>query len=161
ADAGTHTLSATLFSAGNQSITATDTTTAGFTGTDGGIWVTPASASQLVFGQQPSTTTAGQAISPVVAVDVEDQYGNLVSGNSATATLTRSCGTFAGGSPTASAAASGGMATFTTLTIDKVGSYTLTATDGNLTPASSAGFTINPAAASTLVVTGFPSPTTA
>jgi hypothetical protein len=62
---------------------------------------------------------------------------------------------------TATAAASGGVATFGTLAIDKAGSYSLTATDGTLAPAGSASFTVNPAAASTLVVSGFPSPTTA
>jgi hypothetical protein len=77
------------------------------------------------------------------------------------ASLTLSGGTFAGGSATAAAAASGGVATFSTLTIDKAGSYALTATDGSLTPAVSARFTINPAAAGRLVVSGFPSPTTA
>jgi hypothetical protein len=161
ADAGRHTFSATLFSAGNQSITATDTMTAGLTGTDSGIGVNPAGASQLAFGQQPSTTTAGQAISPAVAVDVEDPYGNVVSSDSSTVTLTLSSGTFAGGSATAAVTASGGVATFSTLAINKAGGYSLTATDGSLTPASSGSFTINPAAASKLVVTGFPSPTTA
>ncbi len=160
-DAGVHTFSATLKTAGTQSITATDTTTGSVTGSDTGITVTPNAPSQLVFGQQPSTTTAGQAISPAVTVDVEDPYGNVVTGDSSTVTLTLSSGIFAGGSATASATASGGVASFGTLTIDKAGSYTLKATDGSLMPANSGSFTVQPAAASTLSVIGFPTATTA
>jgi hypothetical protein len=157
ADAGVHTFSAALKTAGTQSITATDATT----GSDSGITVKPAAASQLAFGQQPSTTTAGQTISPAVTVNVEDPYGNLVTSDSSTVTLTLGSDTFSGGSATASATASGGMATFGTLTIDRAGSYTLKATDDSLTLANSGSFTIQPAAASMLSVSGFPSPTTA
>ncbi len=160
ADKGVHTFSATLKTAGTQSFTATDTTY-GTKGTETGITVNPAAASQLVFRQQPSTTTAGQTISPAVTVDVEDSYGNVVTGNNSTVTVTLSSGTFAGGSATASATASGGVATLSTLTIDRAGSYTLKATDGSLTPANSGSFTVQPAAASTLSVTGFPTSTTA
>src|SRR5205823_107989 len=39
--------------------------------------ITPEAASKLVFGVQPSNTTAGQAISPAVTVQVQDQFGNL------------------------------------------------------------------------------------
>jgi hypothetical protein len=161
ADAGSHTFTATLFSAGTQSITATDPTTSGFSGTDTGITVTPAGAHQVAFAQQPSTTTAGRDINPAVAVDVLDEYGNLVGGDSSTVSLTLSGGIFASGSATATAAASGGVATFGTLAIDTAGSYSVTATDGTLTPAGSVSFTVNPAAASKLVVSGFPTPTTA
>ncbi len=161
ADAGVHTFGAILKTAGTQSITATDTTTASVTGTDTGITVRPAAASQLIFRQQPSATTAGQAISPAVTVDVEDQYGNVVSGDSSTVTLTLSIGTFEGGSATVAAAASGGVATFSTLKIDMAGSYMLEVTDGSLSSASSSSFTVKPAAASTMSVAGFLSPTTA
>ncbi len=161
ADAGVHTFSATLKTAGTQSITATDTTTGSVTGSDTGITVIPAAASQLDFGQQPSTTTAGQTISPAVTVDVEDPYGNRVTSDSSTVTVTLSSGTFASGSATVSAAASSGVATFSALTIDRAGSYTLKATDGTLASATSGTFSIQPAAASTLSVTGFPTSTTA
>jgi hypothetical protein len=156
-DAGVHTFSATLKTAGTQSITATDT----MTGSDTGITVTPNVANQLVFGQQPSTTTAGQTISPAVTVNVEDQYGNPVTSDSSTVTLTLSSGTYAGGSATVSTMASGGVATFTALTINTAGIYTLKATDGSLTPANSGSFTVQSAAASTLSVAGFPTSTTA
>ncbi len=161
ADHGVHTFTATLKTAGTQSIRVTDTTTVSVTGSDTGITVTPAAASQLRFGHQPTTTTAGLAISPAVTVDVNDQYGNLVSSDNSTVTLTLSSGTFASGSATASATASGGVATFGALMIDTAGSYTLKASDGGLSPAISGSFSIRPAAASTLSVTGFPTSTTA
>jgi hypothetical protein len=158
ADQGMHTFGATLKTAGAESVTATDAATAGLSGSETGITVNPAAASQLVIGQQPSTTTSGQAISPAVTVDVEDPYGNVVTSNSSTVTLTLGSGTFEGGSATASATVSGGVATFSTLKIDTAGSYTLRATDGSLTSASSGSFTVTP---STLAVAGFPSPVTA
>jgi hypothetical protein len=152
ADGGVHTFTATLKSVGAQLITVTDTKTRSIAGSDSGITVTPAAAGKLVFGQQPSSTLAGQLISPAVTVDVTDQYGNVITGDSSTVTLTLSNGTFAGGSATVTATASGGVATFGSLKIDTAGRYTLTATDGSLTSASSASFTIQPAAASKFVL---------
>jgi hypothetical protein len=160
ADGGVHTFSATLKTAGPQSLTVTDLIF-GTTGTETGITVTPATASQLAFGQQPSTTTAGQAMSPAVTVAVTDPYDNVVPTNNSTVTLTLSSGTFANGSATVSATTSGGVATFSALKIDAAGSYALKATDGSLTSAFYGFFTINPATASTMSVTGFPSTTTA
>jgi ELWxxDGT repeat protein len=162
ADAGVHTFTdgATLKTAGTQSLTATDLAF-GTTGSEAGITVLPGTASRLGFAQQPGIATAGQAISPAVTVLVEDQYGNVITTDGSTVTVTLSSGTFAGGSNTATAAASGGVATFSTLTIDTSGSYTLKATDGSLTSATSAGFTVQPAAAGSITVAGFPSPTTA
>jgi hypothetical protein len=153
ADAGVHTFSATLKSAGTQSITATDTTNGSITGSDSGITVSPAAASKLFFAQQPISTTAGQEISPAVRVDITDQYANLITSNTSTVTLTLSGGTFAGGSATVSAAASSGVATFSTLTIDTAGSYTLKASDGSLTAATSASFTVSPAGPSKFIIT--------
>ena len=95
--------------------------------------VNPAAASKLVFGQQPTSTAAGTSISPAVTVQVEDQFSNVVTTDTSTVTLTLSSGTFEGGSTTATAAASGGVATFSGLKIDAAGSYTLAATDGTLT----------------------------
>jgi hypothetical protein len=160
ADGGVHPFSATLITAGTQSITVTDVIF-GTTGTETGINVTPAAASVLVFGQQPRNTAAGQAISPAVTVKVEDMYGNLVSSDSSTVTMTLSSGTFASGSTTASAAASGGVATFSALTIDTAGYYTLTVGDGSLRSNVSAHFYVTRAAASMLVVSGFYPPITA
>jgi hypothetical protein len=74
-DAGTHSFGAALKTAGTQSITATDTTTASLTGTDGGITVNAAKASKFILSA-PSSVTAGQTFS--LTVTVEDAYANVV-----------------------------------------------------------------------------------
>jgi hypothetical protein len=108
-------------------------------------------AVKLAFLQQPTSATAGTAIAPAVTVAVEDAGGNTVAGNTSTVTLTLSGGTFAGGASTVSAAAVNGVATFGNLVINAAGSYTLTASDGSLTGATSGAFTISAGAAATLV----------
>src|SRR5207247_1782531 len=114
--------------------------------------ITAAAADQLAFGVQPTTTVAGVAISPAVTVRVLDQFGNLVTGD--TSNVTVAIGTNAGGgtlSGPTTVAASGGVATFSTLSLNKTGlGYTLSATDGALGAGTSAFFNISPAAATHL-----------
>src|SRR5262249_3088326 len=82
--------------------------------------------SQLAFGVQPSTTTAGAAINPAVTVLVEDQFGNVITGdNATTVTVTSNPGSF-NGSSTTSMLDANGVATFNNLRIDTAGSYTIT-----------------------------------
>jgi hypothetical protein len=100
-------------------------------------------AAKLAFVQQPSNATAGATISPAVTVAVEDANGNPISGDTSTVTLTLSSGTFANGSTTATANAVNGVATFSNLVINTAGSYTLAASDGSLTGATSNAFTIS------------------
>ena len=100
--------------------------------------ITAGSASQLVFGQQPSNAYVGVSMSPAVTVLVEDQNGNLTqSTSSITLTITTNpCG----GSPAVTngtATSLSGTATFSGLQLSKecIG-YALTATDstdGNIT----------------------------
>ena len=135
--------------AGTYTLKATDGSLTG--ATSNSLTISPAAASKLVFGQQPTNAAAGVAISPAVTVKVEDAFGNVVTSNSSTVTLTLSSGTFASGSSTAAATASNGVATFSGLVIDTAGSYTLAASDGSLTGATSNSLTISPAAASKLV----------
>jgi hypothetical protein len=71
ADAGVHTFSATLKTAGTQSITVTDTTRSTLTGRDAGITVNPAAASKFII-IAPSSVTAGTLFS--LTVKVEDAY---------------------------------------------------------------------------------------
>ncbi len=126
------------------------------------IGVSPAAAAKVVFGQQPTNATAGAPISPAVTVKVEDVYDNLVTTDASTVTLTLGSGTFEGGSSTATATASGGVATFGGLKIDAAGSYTLSATDGSLTASGASNtFTIGAASASQLVLGQQPTNTTA
>ncbi len=149
---GTGTFSATLRTAGSQTVTATDTVAGSINGTSGSVTVSAAAATHLAFGVQPASTVAGVAISPAVTVQVLDQFNNLVTTD--TSNVTVAIGTNPGGgtlSGTATVAAVGGVATFSTLSINKAGTgYTLTASDGALTGATSGAFNITPAAANHL-----------
>jgi hypothetical protein len=108
--------------------------------------IAPAAADHLGFGQQPTTTAAGQAISPAVTVSVLDPFGNVVTADTSKVTVALSAGpgALAG---TLTAAAAGGVATFANLSITKAApGYALRATDGALTGATSVPFAITPAA---------------
>ena len=109
------------------------------------VAVNPAAADHLLFLQQPTDTAAGQMISPAVTVEVVDQFGNVVtSDNSDTVTL--AIGSNPGGgtlSGTLTVTVSGGIATFSDLSIDLAGDgYTLHASTPGLTDADSAAFRI-------------------
>jgi len=105
--------------------------------------IAAAAPSQLAFTAQPSSTTAGAAISPAVQVSVLDAFGNLTS---SAATVTMAIGTNPGGGTlagTLSQAAAAGVATFGDLSIDRSGAgYTLAATSAGLTSATSSTFDI-------------------
>jgi hypothetical protein len=124
------------------------------------LTVTAGAASQLAFAQAPSAATAGAVIEPAPTVRIQDAEGNLVTSTaSVTLAITAATGT-AGASlgGTVTVAAVGGVATFSTLTIDKAGAgYTLTATSGSLSGATSATFTISANPPTNLA---YPSPTT-
>ena len=90
-----------------------------------------------------------QAYGASTISQVLDAFNNLVTGD--TSNVTVAIGTNAGGgtlSGITTVPAVGGIATFSTLSIDKTGTgYTLSAADGSLTSATSTGFNITPAAA--------------
>src|SRR5262249_45940068 len=71
-DAGSHTFSATLKTAGSQTLTATDTVTSTISGSQNGISVTPAAATSLVVSGFASSSTAGTA--GTVTVTGTDAY---------------------------------------------------------------------------------------
>jgi hypothetical protein len=77
ADAGAHTFSADLLTAGVQSLTVTDTTLPSLTGSETGIAVNPAPAAFLVLSAQ-GTPQAGVPLT--VTLSVLDAYGNVVTG---------------------------------------------------------------------------------
>ena len=110
--------------------------------------ITPGAANKLAFGTQPGNTVAGSSITPAVTVQIQDQFGNLTT---STANVTIAIGTNAGGgtlSGTATVAAVSGTATFSNLSINKTGTgYTLAASSGVLTGATSSTFNITPGAA--------------
>src|SRR5205807_91580 len=115
--------------------------------------IIPGTATQLAFTVQPSTTVAGAAISPAVQVTALDPAGNPVPGFTGNVTVV--LGSNPGGSTlsgTTTVATVNGVASFSTLTLDKTGtSYALTATAIGLNPATSSGFSITPGAATQLV----------
>jgi 6-phosphogluconolactonase (cycloisomerase 2 family) len=96
-------------------------------------------AVKLAFTAQPTAAVADEAIGPV-AVTVQDAYGNTVPG--ARASITVAIGTNPADatlSGTTTIVASGGVAVFSDLFIDKGGSgYTLTARSSGLVSATSA-----------------------
>jgi hypothetical protein len=119
--------------------------------------ISPAAAAKVAFTQQPTNTAAGVAITPAVTVAVQDTLGNTVTTDTSTVTLTLSGGTFAGGGTTVSIAAVNGVATFSNLVVNVPGSYTLTASDGTLTSATSSSFSIGAGAAAKLAFAQQPS----
>src|SRR5262249_22909630 len=90
----------------------------------------------------------GAIMSPAVTVRVLDAYGNLVSTDN-TDVVTIAIGTNPGGGTlggTTSVTVSGGIATFSDLSISAAGSgYTLTVSSGGLIGTSSSSFNVNPA----------------
>jgi hypothetical protein len=115
--------------------------------------VVPAAASQLVFVPPPSLSLVNQPLEPLVVVAVEDAYGN-------TAAVPASVTVALGSNPTAATlggattvAAVNGLATFPGLTINKAGSYTLTASTAGLPTTTSAAFTVTGVVAAAQIVT--------
>ncbi|HKE91933.1 MAG TPA: hypothetical protein VKB45_16485 [Gemmatimonadales bacterium] len=120
-------------------------------------------ASQFSFAIQPTTTGAGSAITPAVQVAALDAYGNVATSYSGMVTVGLGANPGSGIlSGSTDIPAIGGVATFATLSVDKLGAgYTLTATSGGLSDATSAPFDIVPGAATQLTFTVPPSTTVA
>ena len=108
--------------------------------------ITLGRAAKLAFTTQPGGGTGGTAWTTQPVVTVQDAGGNTVTTD--TSTVTVAIGTNPGGgtlSGTLTKAAVAGVASFSAnaLKIDKIGTgYTLTATDGSLTSATSTTFNI-------------------
>jgi hypothetical protein len=159
-DGGVHSFSATLKTAGTQSITATDTATSTLTGSQAGITVNPAAGSILVVGGFASPTVAG--VSHNFTVTAQDAFGNTVTGYTGTVAITSSDGQAALPANYAFVSGDAGVHSFSA-TLKTAGTQSITATDTatNTLKGSQAGITVNPAAASMLMVGGFASPTVA
>ena len=106
----------------------------------------------LSFTVQPTNVTAGSAITPAVQVTVKDLQGNTdatFNGNVVVAIATNPGGGTLSGIDTV--AASAGVASFSTLSIDKSGiGYTLQATATGVTSAVSTPFAVSAGAAAKL-----------
>ncbi len=124
--------------------------------TSNAIAVSVGPGSQLVFTTSPSaTTTAGTTFATQPQVTVEDAGGNVVTSDSSTVSLTISTGTPTSGGPGSLIGCLGtessGVVSFSGCKVNITGSgYTLTASDGAMTPATSSSFTITVGAASQL-----------
>jgi hypothetical protein len=120
--------------------------------------VAPAAATQLAFETTPANLVAGQAL-PALAIDVRDAFGNLVTTANDAVTLTVARGNVSAGTATVSAV--GGVATFSGLTLQTAGTYTLSLTAAGLTSPAVATFIVTPAAPSQLVFPINPADSTA
>lgn len=124
------------------------------------VTVAERAAVSLAFTDQPDDATAGQQLAPV-KVAVRDETGATVT--SATDAVTLSLENNPGSgllSGTLTVNAVAGVATFSNLRIDKSGAgYTLSATAGALSPATSEPFDISAGAAAALAMVNQPSPT--
>ena len=140
----------TITTAGTYTLTATDGSLT--SAVSGSFTISAAAANKLSFNQSPGNTATGVPFAPQPQVTVQDQYGNTVTGDASTVTLTIKSGTPTTGGPGSltgcSQSESSGVITFSGCTIATVGTgYKLTATDGSLTAADSTAFNITPAAA--------------
>ena len=136
------------------------TSTAGGSGAI--LTVGPAAASQLAFSTQPGGGSGAMTWDGQPVVAVEDAYGNMQTSSSASMAVVIAAGTPTTGGPgtlsgTTTKNASGGIVTYTNLSINTAGNnYKLTATSSGLTSANSAVFNITVGAATELVVTTQP-----
>ena len=106
----------------------------------------PADSLHLVFTVQPGVTVAGATMAPAVQITVQDAAGQTAASFAGTVTIEITDGTGnedAELSGTTTVAAAAGIATFSTLSIDKSGDgYTLTATAKGVAASTSAAFAI-------------------
>jgi|GEM_PF-3405876 len=104
--------------------------------------ILPASPARLVFSVEPAPGVVGLPLSPAVQVSIQDAYGNAIP--SATNAVTLALGANPGNatlSGTLTTNAVGGVASFGNLKLDQPASgYTLAATSGALTVATSGPF---------------------
>jgi hypothetical protein len=111
-----------------------------------------APAAKLSFAQPPSNVSAGSTITPAVQVSVQDSFGNIITtDNSSIVTLTLSTGgslgQFSTGLSTVTASVVNGIATFSNLVINNPAIYSVVASDGSLTTATSPTFAVGTPAA--------------
>jgi len=128
--------------------------------TTGSIAISAAAASKLAFTSVPTSGTAGQPLT-AVKVKVQDIYGNTVTSNTSLVTMTVASGPAGFSVSETTATAVSGVATFSKLFLQTAGTYTLGATDGSLTSATTGNITINAGTASKVVFTSVPTSGTA
>jgi uncharacterized delta-60 repeat protein len=125
----------------NYTLTATDgadvpATSTAFTVT------APVVPNTLAYIVEPVNTSLAGTLGSI-QLDVEDSTGAVVTANGGNITVSITgapAGVVLGGTTTV--AAVNGVATFANLTINKIGTYTLTASEAGVTPATSTAFTV-------------------
>src|SRR5205807_1018784 len=140
--------------AGSQLLTATDTAASTVTGSQTGITVNATAASSLIVSGFPSPTTAG--VAGTVTVTAQDPYGNTAVTYTGTVQFTSSDARAALPAYYAFAATDSGLHR-RSAALKTAGSQSLTVTDTSTSTitGSQTGITVNAAAASSLVVSGF------
>jgi len=158
---GVGAFSVTLRTAGNQSLIAADSLTAGIAGTSNTIGVRPLAATHLVLSGTPTGSTgstAGVAFS--FTVNAEDMFDNIATGYTGTVTMlsTDNAAVFV----PAKSALTSGVGTFTA-TLETAGGQTLTATDfgGSSLTGTSLPFLVHAGPATHLVTSATPHSLTA
>jgi hypothetical protein len=152
-DNGSHSFSAILKTAGPQTIAATDTVTAGITGTTGTSTVNPAAFNHFGLAT-PATTTAGMAFS--MTVTAQDAYNNTVTTYTNTVHFRSSDAKAVLPANYTFTAGDHGVHPFS-ITLKTSGNQTVTVIDTNLNlTTTSSAIAVSPAAASKVVI-GMPS----
>ena len=160
ADAGTHTFSATLTTAGTRNLKATDSVNAGLSGTESNIKVVAAAAQSLAVSGMPSPDTAG--VGHILTITAHDGFGNVATGYTGTIGLSTSDPQATWPTTyTFTTANAGVLNVFVWLKTAGVQWIKATdATNSSLT-ATESNITVQPGAAASLQLTGFPSTVTA
>jgi hypothetical protein len=145
---GAGTFSATLNTAGAQTITATDTVTAAISTTSGSITVGPGSAARFSISASTPATAGTQL--PMLTVTALDAAGNTNTGYTGTVHFTSSDGAVTLPADYTFIAGDSGIHSFpSTAILRTAGTQTITATDTGATPITGASntITVSPAAA--------------
>ena len=124
-DNGSHQVSATLKTAGNQTITATDTNTSSITGSSTTISVAGAAANVFTVSAPASVTTGGAF---TVTVTAKDAFGNVATGYTGTVHFTSSDGAAVLPANYTFVAGDNGVHQFS-VTMNTTGPQSITATD--------------------------------
>jgi hypothetical protein len=110
--------------------------------------IVPVQGAKLVFSTRIAGASAGEGFAAQPAVTVLDRYGNTAYGSTAVVSLYLVAVTPESYDATLSGMTKvkfvNGAASFTGLSVDRAGTYVLTATSGSLTPSYSNSFDISP-----------------
>ncbi|NGP87819.1 DUF2341 domain-containing protein [Fodinibius halophilus] len=124
-------------------ITNSGSTGPGGTTNYGNIIMVPGAPALLNYVQSPTDSPVNQAISPAIAIEVTDQFGNTIeqSGTNISITLSSGAGNLTG--TTTQATNANGLVYFNDLKIDQTGTKKLTVNSSGLPNNESSAFDIN------------------